>query len=152
MRSMDRTEIKVEEAAERMVGKAVIEAMKRSSRAREMVTKLLGDDVDLEGGCHDVQVDVVDRPEDLLVLINLPGVEKSDIDLQLTEDLLTVTAKGIEQEGRYIRRERPGILKREIKLPAEVKPEEARAKSQNGVLEVQLPKLVVVNTKRVKID
>lgn len=148
---MDKTETKVEEAAERMVGKAVIEAMKRSSRAREIVSKLMGEDIDL-GRSEDVEVDTVDLPEEIVVLINLPGAEKEKIDLRVTEDSVSVEAGFVPMRGKYIRRERPDVMKREIKLPVEIKPEGVSAKYKNGVLEAHLPKLVAVVTQKVTID
>lgn len=148
---MDKTETKVEEAAERMMGKAVIEAMKRSSRAREIVGKLVGEDLDL-GRYEDVQIDTVDLPEEIVVLINLPGADKERIDLRVTEDSVSVEAGFIPMRGKYIRRERPDVMKREIKLPAEIKPEGVTAKFESGVLEVHLPKLVAVVTQKVKIE
>jgi HSP20 family protein len=42
--------------------------------------------------------------------------------------------------------------KREIKLPIEIKPEQVKASFKDGILEVHLPKLVVVNAQRVQVD
>jgi HSP20 family protein len=75
------------------------------------------------------------------------------IDLRVTEDSLYVDAKASPREGRYLRQELNSIsLKREIKLPAEVKPEQVRAMFKDGILEVHLPKLVVVNAQKVQVD
>ena len=41
---------------------------------------------------------------------------------------------------------------REIKLPMEIKPEQVRASFRDGILEVRLPKLVVVNAQRVTVE
>ena len=43
-------------------------------------------------------------------------------------------------------------MKREIKLPVEIKPEQVKASYENGILEVRLPKLVVINAQRVTVD
>ena len=83
----------------------------------------------------------------------LPGASKDMIDLRVTEDSLYVDAKASPREGRYLRQELNSIsLKREIKLPAEVKPEQVRAMFKDGILEVHLPKLVVVNAQKVQVD
>jgi len=42
--------------------------------------------------------------------------------------------------------------RREIKLPMEIKPEQVKASFKDGILEVHLPKLVVVSAKRVAVE
>jgi len=80
--------------------------------------------------------------------VALPGASKEKIDLRVTEDSLYVEAKANPREGRYLRREINTMgLKREIKLPVEVKPEQVRASFKDGILEVRLPKLVIVNAR-----
>ena len=83
----------------------------------------------------------------------LPGASKEKIDLRVTEDSLYVDAKANPREGKYLRREMSTIgRKRDIKLPMEVKPEQVKASFKDGILEVHLPKLVVVNAQRVQVD
>jgi HSP20 family protein len=43
-------------------------------------------------------------------------------------------------------------MRREIKLPVEIKPEQVKASFTDGILEVRLPKLVVINAQRVVVD
>jgi HSP20 family protein len=64
-----------------------------------------------------------------------------------------VETKAAEREGKYLRRETSALgMKREIKLPVEIKPEQVRASFKDGVLEVHLPKLVVVSAQKVSVD
>jgi len=78
--------------------------------------------------------------------VALAGANKEMIDLKVTEDSLHVEAKAVPREGKYLRREMSALgQKREIKLPVEIKPEQVRASFKDGILEVHLPKLVVVN-------
>ena len=63
---------------------------------------------------------------------------KRMIDLRVTEDSLYVDAKANPREGKYLRREISTMgMKREIKLPVEVKPEQVRASFKDGILEVR---------------
>ena len=56
------------EDAERMVGRAVMESMKRSVQAREVFKKMLGDvALDLPEAGDVPAVDVIDSPEELIV-------------------------------------------------------------------------------------
>ncbi len=73
--------------------------------------------------------DVQDSGEKVMVTIDIPGVEKEDIDLNVKDDVLIVSVEG---KRRY---------KKKIKLPAKVDPNEANAIYNNGVLEVELDKL-----------
>ena len=142
------------EDAERMVGRAVMESMKRSVQAREVFRKMLGDVVENLPEAGDVpSVDVIDTPEEVIVYVDLPGTKKELIDLGVTEDTVTVKARFERPSGTYIQRERPEAeTGRRVKLSAEVKPEQVRARYENGVLEVHLPKLIVVKPHSVPID
>lgn len=142
------------EDAERMVGRAVMESMKRSVQAREVFKKMLGDvALDLPEAGDAPAVDVVDSPEEVVVYVDLPGTKKELIDLGVTEDAVTVKAKFERPAGSYVLRERPEAeMGRRVKLPAEVKPEQVKAKYEDGVLVVRLPKLIVVKPTSVPIE
>ena len=141
---------------ERMIGKAAVEAARMSSQASQAAKKILGDvtgEISETKSLDRAPLDLIDADVELIALVALPGASKDMIDLRVTEDSLYVDAKAIPREGRYLRQELNSIsLKREIKLPAEVKPEQVRAMFKDGILEVHLPKLVVVNAQRVQVD
>jgi HSP20 family protein len=142
------------EDAERMVGRAVMESMKRSVQAREVFRKMLGDvALDLPEAGDVPAVDVVDSAEEVVVYVDLPGTKKELIDLGVTEDAVTVKAKFERPSGSYVLRERPEAeMGRRVKLAAEVKPEQVKAKYEDGVLVVRLPKLIVVKPTSVPIE
>src|SRR5690606_22194503 len=141
---------------ERMIGKAAVEAARMSSQASQAAKKILGDVTSEMGeakGPDQAPLDLIDADVELIALVALPGASKDKIDLRVTEDSLYVDAKASPREGKYLRRELSSIsMKREIKLPVEVKPEQVRAAYKDGILEVHLPKLVVVNAQRVQVD
>jgi HSP20 family protein len=90
-------------------------------------------------------VDVIDRADELVVKIDLPGVKKEDINLNVTTDMVEVKSEKTEEDEesdddfylseRYFR----GFY-RKIALPKTIIPEEAKAKFRNGVLEIIAPK------------
>ncbi|WP_129114438.1 archaeal heat shock protein Hsp14 [Halegenticoccus tardaugens] len=97
-------------------------------------------------GAHGVTVDVADHDDEIVVTADLPGFEKEDIDLTVSERTLTVRAdREAEDEretGEFIRRERrSSSMSRSIRLPEEVDEDGASASYRNGVLTVTLPKL-----------
>ena len=75
-------------------------------------------------------VDIIDEGKTLIILAALPGVNKDEIDLRVTESCLTVSVDTDDFEWYD-----------EFKLPTKVKPKSARASYKNGVLEVRLEKL-----------
>ena len=79
-------------------------------------------------------VDVVDNVDEIRVVVELPGVEKTDIKLYGTDDALTISVDTIQY--RYYK---------EIELPAKIRTKEARSTYKNGVLEVVIPKLEPAN-------
>jgi HSP20 family protein len=101
-------------------------------------------------------MDVMEDEETITVITDLPGVNKEDIKIDLTEDALKITAKFQEEivaeDVNFYRRERKyGEAKRNVKLPAQIKMDETSAKFENGVLTVVLPK-VEKETFEVKLD
>lgn len=141
---------------ERVIGRAAVEAARMSSQASQAAKKILGDVTSEFGetkGLDLAAIDLLETDDELIALVALPGASKEIIDLRVTEDSLYVDAKANPREGRYLRREINTMgMKREIKLPMEVKPEQVRASFKDGILEVSLPKLVIVTAKRVQVD
>ena len=141
---------------ERVIGKAAVEAARMSSQASQAAKKILGDVTGeiSEARSYDLApIDLIETEEELIALVALPGASKEKIDLRVTEDNLYVDARAEVREGKYLRREMGTMLrKREIKLPIEIKPEQAKASFKDGILEVRLPKMVVVNAQRVQVD
>ncbi len=76
-------------------------------------------------------VDVIEEDKDVVVVAELPGVEKDDINLNTTENNLTIS---VDTPQRKYRKELP--------LPAKVDPKSAQASYKNGVLEVRLKKFM----------
>ena len=78
--------------------------------------------------------------------IELPGYKKDDLQLELKEGYLTVTASkkvenNEEKKGTYIRRERYlGTSARSFYVGEEVTQEDIKAKFEDGVLNIFVPK------------
>lgn len=103
------------------------------------------------------QMDVVDRDKDLLVRAELPGVDRKDLDVSLSENTVTIKAttsrEEKEEEGDYYRREiSRGSYVRTVALPADVDGSKAKATFKDGVLELTLPKVGTSKRRKVKID
>lgn len=95
------------------------------------------------------RIDLHQTPDEIIATAELPGVaSKDDIEVHVTPDSLTIRGElrrnyDVREED-FIHAERfIGRFSRTLPLPVEVKPEEARASYENGLLEVHLPKTEV---------
>jgi HSP20 family protein len=92
------------------------------------------------------------------VKADLPGVRKEDIDIQIDNNRLTLSAtvkKETQDEvrGRVIRSERQvGHASRSLWLDKAVDESKATARFENGVLELTLPQKTVDGTRKIAID
>jgi HSP20 family protein len=103
------------------------------------------------------RVDVIDRDAEVLVRAELPGVEKDDLDVTVTDDAVTIKAstrhEKQEEKGDYHRCEiSRGAFARSISLPAGVDAENARATFHDGLLELTLPKLARQGKRRIEVE
>jgi len=81
-------------------------------------------------------VDIVKTNDEIRVVVELPGVEKTDIKLHGTEDSLEISVD--TPNYKYYK---------EVELPVKVQVKEAASTYKNGVLEVVLPKANDIQTK-----
>ena len=101
-------------------------------------------------GKHAAQVmktDVHEHDDHYEIVIDLPGFKKDQINLELQNGYLTVSAaKGLDKDektekGKLIRQERyAGACSRSFYVGEHVEPEDIRAKFENGILQISLPK------------
>ena len=82
--------------------------------------------VEATGFGEDAHVDVHETESIVRVVADLPGTEKSDIDLRCDGEMLTIT---IENDRRHVQER--------IALPARVDEHTAEATFKNGILEVE---------------
>lgn len=90
-------------------------------------------------------IDLYEQNNDFILKAEIPGVDPDDVDITVMPD--SVIIRGIlerEQETKregFIRSERHrGEFARQIAMPAEIKPNQAKASFKNGVVTVVLPK------------
>lgn len=110
-----------------------------------------------EGGVLAPLVDVKDEGDSISVTTDLPGVDKENVDIDVSDNMLTISAKCGKESGNsdegYTRRERTySMFSRTLTLPERVTTDGAKARLENGVLNVTLPKLQIEEKKKIMIE
>lgn len=101
-------------------------------------------------------IDLYEEKDDIVVKVELPGMEKDNIQVNLSDHTLTIKGeKKKEQEIKeknYYRSERAyGSFIRTLELPKDVHGDKVKASFKNGVLEVRLPKTEEAKTREIKV-
>lgn len=101
-------------------------------------------------------VDIYEKGDYIIVTSDMPGLEKEDLSVNLTDDTITLSGEKKKEEKvekkDYFRLERSsGSFKRSFRLPAEVNTSKVKASFKNGVLEVKIAKTEAAKKKEHKI-
>ena len=103
------------------------------------------------------KVNIKESKTKIEVSAELPGLDKKDIEINITDNVLTLRGeKRLEnemQEDNYYRMERSyGSFNRTVTLPSEVIADKTDAKYKNGVLTISVPKKPESEQKAKKIE
>jgi HSP20 family protein len=107
-------------------------------------------------GAFSPQVDVAEMEDEIKVSAELPGLDNEDIDVSLSDDVLTISGEKKEEKEEkgknYYRSERSyGAFRRDIPLPSQVDADKVDAVFQKGVLTITLPKTAEAKAKKVTV-
>jgi HSP20 family protein len=101
-------------------------------------------------------MDVVETAEAILVLVDLPGVDPTEVEVSYHQDRLEIDGRRpapTPHDARWYRFERPtGSFHRTILLPVAIDVEKAAAKNENGQLRILLPKVAEAQPKRITVQ
>ena len=111
---------------------------------------------------HVMKTDLKEHDDGYELKVDLPGFKKDQIELQLQNGYLTISAaKGLESEqkdekqGRIIRQERyTGSMQRSFYIGDALREEDIKAKFEHGVLSLNIPKRAkeIPNKKTIMIE
>jgi HSP20 family protein len=101
-------------------------------------------------------VDIEEDEKHYLVTMDLPGLDKKEVDIKLNGDVLTVSGEKkneVKEEGKnYHRLERfYGKFQRSFRLNNDVNREQIEATFKNGVLRLSLPKTEKAQPKQIEV-
>lgn len=110
----------------------------------------------LYGFGSQMRVDIKENEKDYVIEAELPGVNKDEINVELRDDRLTIAVQRNEateeERDNYIRKERRTSSMSRSFYVADVKPEQIKAKFENGILSISLPKSEDQKKKQHRID
>jgi len=98
-----------------------------------------------EGRIWRPAVEMKEENDEYTIKAELPGIEKDNIDIEVTEESITIKAetehkKEEEKENIYKSEFRYGKFMRTIPFPSEVDSLQAKAEYKDGVLKITVPK------------
>jgi len=102
-------------------------------------------------------VDIVEEKDRFLLWADVPGVVAADIDVSMEDGVLTIAGERHADKhdeatgvGRFERVS--GRFHRRFTLPETADAEGIAARSANGILEVSIPKLPIVQPRRITVE
>lgn len=101
-------------------------------------------------------LDVYEEKDDIVVKAELPGMEKDNIEVNISDHFLTIKGEKKKEEEvkeeHYYRSERSyGSFVRAVELPKDVHADKVKAAFKNGILEIRMPKTEEAKKKEIKV-
>jgi len=99
-------------------------------------------------------IDLHEENDNLIVTVDIPGFEKSDINVSMNGNVLSINAEKKDvANGRTIMKQRPRVIDKKMRLPITVKEGEEKvnsAKYVDGVLTIEIP--ITKKGKEISLD
>lgn len=101
-------------------------------------------------------INLFEKDEELVMVAELPGVQKEDLTLEIKENLLRVAGERKIDYGEGVSRHRterrPFKFDRSLRLPFRVEIDKSKAELKNGILVVALPRAEADKPKQISIN
>ena len=101
-------------------------------------------------------INIFQQGDDILVIVELPGVDKSDLEIQSKDNTIRISGKKSVQYPDRVsvhRRERmSGEFDRTLTVPVNLDPDRVKAEYRDGILALFLPRAETDKPRTVKID
>lgn len=104
-------------------------------------------------------VNVEEREDEILLTAELPGMAEDDVDVELENNVLTISGKKHEEKeegekgGKFHLVERTfGSFRRSFTLPRTVDAESIEARYEDGLLTVHMPKAAEAKSRKIKVS
>lgn len=115
------------------------------------------DEEDIAACAWRPMVDIFEEDEGIVMQVDLPGVRKEDVSVEVKNNLLVIQGQRQSDSGvsddRYFRRERScGTFQRSFSLRTPIAPESIKAAFKNGVLTIRIPKPEEERPKKISVS
>jgi HSP20 family protein len=104
-------------------------------------------------------IDVVENDNDIVVAVEMPGLQRNDVDISIDDDTLTIRGeKKVEAEQKdekknfHVTERAYGVFYRAIQLPSGVDPSKVVATMENGVLKITIPKPARSQARKIEVQ
>ena len=96
------------------------------------------------------------KEDEAVVAAELPGVDPKEVDLSVLGQSLTIQGErkaesGIAEESYHRQERTTGAFARTIRLPFEVEADQVKARYENGILRITLPRKESTKPRRIAI-
>lgn len=113
--------------------------------------------LEMLGSALEPRLDIQQTPKELVVSVRLPGYEKKDLAVDLTEDSITVrgrrsSTRQTRRHGASAEQTEEGWFTRSMTLPAAIRPSDAKASYKDGRLEIRLPREKEAKVRRLGVE
>src|SRR5881398_3556007 len=101
-------------------------------------------------------VDIAERQDAYVLTVELPGVKVEDLEIAIQDGLLTIQgerqpSQDSADEQFHVLERRYGLFRRSITLPRHVQADAIEASTEDGVLQVVVPKVEEAKPKRIEV-
>ena len=112
---------------------------------------------DMAQGVWSPSVDILERGDEVVLKVDLPGVSQNEIDIRVEEGTLTIQGerKFVKEssEENYVQIERPyGTFRRTFSIPRTIDQESIKASYKDGVLRIILPRKQEIQPKQIVVE
>ena len=105
---------------------------------------------------YGLAMDVIEKEDTFLVETAIPGIDPKDLDISVSENVLTIKGEtksdeGADEQQYHIRERRYGNFCRSVSFPSQIDAEDVEASYENGILKLNIPKAEVAKPRKISI-
>jgi len=102
------------------------------------------------------KVNTLEKAEEYLIEVEVPGIKKEELDIDINGQLLTISGERkhkeeVKEDDYYKVESSFGKFQRSFTLPENVDKDNITAKTKDGVLEISIPKMEIETTKKIAV-
>jgi len=101
-------------------------------------------------------VNIFQKGEDLVAVVELPGIDKNDLEIEAKENTIRIRGRkaiAYGEQASVHRRERiSGVFDRTLSVPIRIKPDGVRAEYRDGVLALFVPRAEADKPRSIKVS